>query len=58
MSADILNRIVEVKWEEIAAAKGRRSLASLRDEAEGRRGEQRGFERALRAKLEDRKSVV
>jgi indole-3-glycerol phosphate synthase len=52
MSADILNRIVEVKWEEIAAAKARRSLASLRDEAEGRRGEQRGFERALRAKLE------
>ena len=51
MSADILNRIVEVKWEEIAAAKGRRSLASLREEAEGRRGEQRGFERALRAKV-------
>ncbi|MFX8304988.1 indole-3-glycerol-phosphate synthase TrpC, partial [Acinetobacter baumannii] len=41
----------EVKWDEIAAAKARRSLASLRDEAEGRRGEQRGFERALRAKI-------
>ncbi|MFN3862149.1 MAG: indole-3-glycerol phosphate synthase TrpC [Roseateles sp.] len=51
MSADILQRIVEVKWEEIAAAKARRSLASLRDEAEGRRGQQRGFERALRAKI-------
>ncbi len=52
MSADILNRIVEVKWEEIAAAKARRSLASQREEAEGRKGEQRGFERALRAKIE------
>lgn len=49
--ADILNRIVEVKWEEIAAAKARRSLASLRDEAEDRKGQQRGFERALRAKI-------
>ncbi len=51
MSVDILNKIVEVKWEEIAAAKAKRSLASLREEAEGRRGEQRGFERALRAKI-------
>lgn len=49
--ADILNQIVAVKREEIAAAKARRSLASLRDEAEGRRGQQRGFERALRAKI-------
>ncbi len=49
--ADILNRIVEVKWEEIAAAKAKRSLASQREEAEGRKGEQRGFERALRAKI-------
>ena len=51
MSADILNRIVEVKWEEIAAAKARRSLASQREEAEGRQGQQRGFERALRATI-------
>jgi indole-3-glycerol phosphate synthase len=49
--SDILNRIVEVKWEEIAAAKQRRSLASQREEAESRRGQQRGFERALRAKI-------
>ena len=48
--ADILNRIVEVKWEEIAAAKLKRSLASQREEAEARKGERRGFERALRAK--------
>ncbi|TXI16777.1 MAG: indole-3-glycerol phosphate synthase TrpC [Roseateles sp.] len=58
MSADILKRIVEVKWEEIAAAKARRSLASLRDEAEGRRGEQRGFERALRAKIAAGRAAV
>ncbi|MFG6464504.1 indole-3-glycerol phosphate synthase TrpC [Roseateles sp. DXS20W] len=49
--ADILKKIVEVKWEEIAAAKAKRSLASQREEAEGRKGEQRGFERALRAKV-------
>ncbi|PZP30187.1 MAG: indole-3-glycerol phosphate synthase TrpC [Roseateles depolymerans] len=58
MSADILKRIVEVKWEEIAAGKARRSLASLRDEAEGRRGEQRGFERALRAKIAAGRAAV
>ncbi|MDR7333220.1 indole-3-glycerol phosphate synthase TrpC [Roseateles asaccharophilus] len=48
---DILNRIVEVKWEEVAAAKARRSPASLREEAEARRGEQLGFERSLRASI-------
>ena len=58
MSADILKRIVEVKWEEIAAAKGRRSLASLREEAEGRRGEQRGFARAMRAKVDAGQAAV
>jgi indole-3-glycerol phosphate synthase len=49
--ADILNKIVEVKWDEIAAAKLKRSLASQREEAEGRKGQQRGFERALRSKI-------
>ncbi len=49
--SDILNRIVEVKWDEVAAAKAKRSLASLRDEAEARRGEQLGFERSLRASI-------
>ena len=56
--SDILKRIVEVKWEEVAAAKTRRSLASLRDEAEGRRGEQRGFEHALRAKIAAGRAAV
>jgi indole-3-glycerol phosphate synthase len=49
--SDILNRIIEVKWEEVAAAKLRRSLASQREEAEARRGEQLGFERSLRATI-------
>jgi indole-3-glycerol phosphate synthase len=44
---DILERIVAVKREEIAAAKARRSEASLRADAEARR-DARGFERALR----------
>ena len=49
--SDILNRIIEVKWEEVAAAKQKRSLASQREEAEARRGEQLGFERSLRAAI-------
>src|SRR6218665_3785529 len=48
--ADILKRIVEVKIEEVAAAKKRRSLASQREEAEARR-DVRGFEAALRARI-------
>ena len=47
---DILRRIVEVKHQEMVAAKARRSLASVRAEAESRR-DVRGFERALRAKV-------
>ena len=49
--SDILNRIIEVKWEEVAAAKQKRSLASLRDEAEACRGEQLGFEHSLRSTI-------
>jgi indole-3-glycerol phosphate synthase len=47
--SDILQRIVAVKHEEVAAAKARRSLASLRDEAESRR-DSRGFAAALLAR--------
>jgi indole-3-glycerol phosphate synthase len=56
--SDILNRIVEVKWEEVAAARAKRSLASLRDEAEARRGEQLGFERSLRASIAAGRAAV
>jgi len=48
--SDILQKIVEVKHDEIAAGKKKRSLAAWRDEAEARR-DTRGFERALRAKV-------
>jgi indole-3-glycerol phosphate synthase len=48
--SDILERIVAVKREEVAAARTRRSLASLQDEVRARR-DLRGFETALRAKL-------
>jgi len=48
--SDILNKIVATKRDEIAAARVSRSLASLREEAE-QRGDVRGFEAVLRAKL-------
>lgn len=48
--SDILNRIVAVKHEEVAAGRARRSLASWREEAEARR-DPRGFEAALRARI-------
>jgi indole-3-glycerol phosphate synthase len=47
--SDILERIVAVKREEIAAAKARRSEAALLADARAQ-GEVRGFEAALRAK--------
>ncbi|WP_425257301.1 indole-3-glycerol phosphate synthase TrpC [Rubrivivax sp. RP6-9] len=48
--SDILDKIVAVKREEVAAGQARRSLASWRADAEARR-DLRGFEAALRAKL-------
>lgn len=48
--SDILERIVAVKRDEIAAARARRSQASLRAEAEARR-DGRGFEAAVRRKI-------
>ncbi len=51
---DILQRIVSVKHEEVAAARARRSLHSLREEAENQRDAAftpRGFAAALRAKV-------
>jgi indole-3-glycerol phosphate synthase len=49
--SDILQRIVAVKHEEISAARQRRSLQSLRDEAASRGADQRGFEPAMRARV-------
>ena len=46
--SDILERIVAVKRDEIAAAKSRRSEASLRDEVQA---DTRGFTNALRRKM-------
>ena len=54
---DILERIVAVKREEIAAAKARRSEASLREEADARR-DARGFAHALRRKLDAGQAAV
>ena len=51
---DILKKIVDVKHQEIAAARHVRSLSSLREEAEHRaehRQDHRGFARALQAKV-------
>ena len=50
MSSDILERIVAVKREEVAAAKARRSLASLREEAAAQ-GAPRDFVGGLRARI-------
>jgi indole-3-glycerol phosphate synthase len=47
---DILDRIIAVKREEVAAARARRDLATLRRDAEARR-DLRGFEAALRARM-------
>jgi indole-3-glycerol phosphate synthase len=55
--SDILQRIIAVKHEEIAQARARRSLASLREEAESRR-DTRGFGAALRAKVDARRPAV
>ncbi len=58
MSTDnILDKIVAVKREEVAAARKHRSLASQREEAEGRH-DTRGFEAALRSKIASGHSAV
>lgn len=55
--ADILDRIVAVKREEIAAARARRDLATVRRDAEARGG-LRGFEQALRARMAQGQAAV
>ena len=52
--ADILNKIIDVKREEVAAAKKRRDFASLRRDVESNtegRATIRGFEKNLRANI-------
>ena len=58
MSADILERIVAVKREEIAAAQASVPLAALRERALACPGRPRGFEAALRARLAQGRSAV
>src|SRR6218665_2632715 len=55
--ADILQRICEVKVEEVPAARRKPSLPSQREEAEART-DVRGFEAALRAKIAAGRSAV
>jgi indole-3-glycerol phosphate synthase len=55
--ADILDKIIAVKREEVAAAKRRRDAASLRRDAEGRR-DVRGFGAAMRAKVASGRAAV
>ena len=54
---DILQRIVAVKHEEIAAAKARRGSGSLLAEAQARR-DVRGFEAALRRRIAQGQAAV
>ena len=52
--SDILNKILAVKADEVAAAKKYRSLQSLRSEVESdreARGSLRGFEASLRGRI-------
>ncbi|MBK9361254.1 MAG: indole-3-glycerol phosphate synthase TrpC [Rubrivivax sp.] len=56
--SDILERIVAVKREEVAALLARQPLHSLRADAEARRRDRRDFEGALRAAIAAGRSAV
>ena len=59
--ADILNQILDVKKDEVAAARKYQSLISLRDEVESdhdAKTQLRGFEAALRAKIANGNAAV
>jgi indole-3-glycerol phosphate synthase len=55
--SDILQKILSTKLEEIAAAKSRRSAASLRADAQARH-DHRGFAAALHAKISAKQAAV
>jgi indole-3-glycerol phosphate synthase len=55
--SDILRRIVAVKHEEVAAARARRSVISLREEAQGR-SDVRGFAAALQRGVQAERPAV
>ena len=55
--SDILNKIVEVKRQEVAAARKKKSLEAVRADAESR-VLTRGFEAALRGKIAQEKAAV
>jgi indole-3-glycerol phosphate synthase len=55
--SDILQRIVAVKREEVAAGRARRSLSSWREQAQARQ-DLRGFESSLRAAIEAGRAAV
>ena len=56
--SDILQRIVAVKHEEVAVLLARRSMASLRADAESKGADRRDFEGALRSAIGDGRSAV
>ena len=59
--SDILNKILAVKADEVAAAKKHRSFASLRDDVESNtelRANLRGFEASLRGKIAAGKAAI
>ena len=57
MSSDILQKIVAVKRDEVAAGRAARDLSSLRREAEALGG-QRDFVAALRRRVEAGRAAV
>ncbi|MCC7100363.1 MAG: indole-3-glycerol phosphate synthase TrpC [Rubrivivax sp.] len=56
--ADILQRIVAVKREEVASLLARRPPAALREAAQARAGDLRDFEAALRRRVADGRAAV
>ena len=58
MAADLLQKIVAVKREEVASLLARRPPAALREAAQARAGDLRDFEAALRRRIADGSAAV